>query len=188
MKFEDALKHSLKMLSSPEFLKDIEGEDATMVKHYGIIKEINKNGYLTIGSQAGHKSSGLTWDTKKPFVTEERAYMEGFMQEDKAAKFIEKLMTTTDKNAIVIAHVPGDITRKFDIPLTVDKVKGEKLQVRTHMATVASDEYMDYFRKNAHLNKTDKAVFIFCWDSTWNRNASSKHGLFTDILDTLKSI
>jgi hypothetical protein len=45
MKFADAIKQSLKMLSSPEFEKRVMEEDATMMKHFDIIKEINKKGF-----------------------------------------------------------------------------------------------------------------------------------------------
>ena len=36
-------------------------------------------------------------------------------------------------------------------------------------------------------NKNDKIVLILCWDTKWNRNASSVNGLFTDVLKILKN-
>jgi hypothetical protein len=109
-----------------------------------------------MNSQAGRKSSGLTWDTKKPYESNERAYFEGFMLEDKAAKFIETLTITTDKNAIILPAVEKDIPRKFDIPLTIVSVDGGKPEVHTHMATVLPKEVWEFYRKQTHINKTEK--------------------------------
>ena len=43
----------------------------------------------------------------------------------------------------------------------------------------------DHFKKMLNLNKTEKVVFIFCFDTKWCRLASGKNGLFTDISKNL---
>ena len=98
MKFTDAQDKAVKMLSSKEFIERVKEEDETMLEHLDTLKNINKNGYITVNSQAGRKEKGKSFQTGKPYEMIERAYTIGFMQESKAAAFI-KNMSFTDKNA-----------------------------------------------------------------------------------------
>ncbi|AYV79663.1 MAG: hypothetical protein Faunusvirus35_2 [Faunusvirus sp.] len=179
MKFKDALKQTIKMFSTPEFIKRVKREDESMLKHYKIIKKINANGYLTTNSQAGRKDDEYN----------EKAYMVGFMLETKAVDFIKNMGLYTDKNAAFVpccnenVHSPASL----DIPLTTGKQEG-KTVVHTHMSPVLPESQWHFERENAHISKTEKVVYIHCWDSKWNRNASSSSGLFTDVLKILKSI
>ena len=43
----------------------------------------------------------------------------------------------------------------------------------------------EMLRKVIGLNKNEKTVYIVCWDTHWNRLASSKSGLFTDVVKVL---
>jgi hypothetical protein len=168
MKFNAAQKKAVTLFNNPEFIKNIKEEDPTMVKHLDILKKINENGYLTKNSQAGRKSNEY-----------ERAYIQGFMMKKDAVKFLKRMNIETDKNAIYVSI--NEKEPLFNIPLTIQLNK-----VITHMSTTVPLRVWDQERKYLNLNKD--VVYIFCWDPKWNRNASTKTGLFTDVLKILKTI
>jgi len=97
------------------------------------------------------------------------------------------MATKTDKNAIFIPVCEGsmDIPGKLDIPLTLTRSQGNT-EIHTHMSSALPKETADFFRKQFHLDKSVKAVLIFCWAPMWNRLASRKNGLFIDVLKCLK--
>jgi hypothetical protein len=173
MKFNAAQKKAIIKFDDPEFIKNIKEEDPTMVKHLDILKEINKYGYLTKNSQAGRKSNEY-----------ERAYIQGFMMKKNAIEFLKRMNINTDKNAIYVSVSNNNIESSFDIPLTIEK--NNKWEVVTHMSTTVPLRIWDQERKYLNLDKD--VVYIFCWDPKWNRNASTKTGLFTDVLKILKTI
>ncbi len=158
-----------------------------MVKHIPIFEEINKLGFLTTNSQAGKQRRGKkSFHTGKPYTIHERAYMDGFLQESHAQEFILKMALNTDKVAMYVTSCKDPtIPRSLDIPLTITESGGKK-DVTTHMSTVLPEAVMTMFRKQVHLNKSEKVVYVFCWDPIWNRPAMSKDGLFRDILQALK--
>ena len=174
MKFNAAQKKAVAKFDNPEFIENIKEEDSTMVKHLGILKEINECGLLTTNSQAGRKTPTIY----------ERAYITGFMLKKDATKFIKMMSIETDKVVISpLWTISAD--PKLDIPLTIEKK--DDWEVFTHMSTSAPRKFWDKERKQLELDEKD-IVYIFCWDPKWNRNASSKNGLFTDVLKILKSI
>lgn len=189
MKFNDARTAAVKMMSSEKFLKRIEEEDSSMLKHMNILREINAHGYITIESQAGRFSKGAkSFRTGKPYEISERAYIAGFIQEAVAPEFIKNMGLHTDKTAVMIPHCKGielNIPPALDIPLTVTKSAGD-LRVDTHASMALPSEVYTMYLKQIHINRTEKVVFIFCWDHQWNRNASGPHGLFKDVLAQLK--
>jgi len=189
MKFADALEKSVAMFSSSEFIKNRKEEDPKMVKHLQILQTINQHGFLTTNSQAGHKTVGKSVSDGKPYEMSERSYLTGFMLETDAIRFIKHLSIHTDKNVVHIPYCTGDlhVPSSLDIPLTIRKTK-EGIDVVTHMATVLPFEWWELERKQVKLNKTEKIVFLFVWDTKWNRNASSASGLFTDVLKILKTL
>ncbi len=189
MKFKDAQKKAAMMFSSKTFHHRIREEDETMLKHLPILQEINTHGYLTIESQAGRKSSGKSYDDGTSYEISERAYITGFMQEAKAVEFIKQMNTTTDKNAIFLTYCEDSLylPSSLDIPVTITK-NGGKTEINTHMSSALPQSVWHSWRKQVHLNKTEKIVFIQCWDPLWNRNASGHNGLFKDILHVLKRI
>jgi len=173
MKFNAAQKKAVEKFDDPEFIANIKEEDPTMVKHLDILKKINENGYLTKNSQAGRKSNEY-----------ERAYIQGFMTKTRAIEFLKRMNIKTDKNAIYVSI--NEKEPLFDIPLTIEKIKG-KWEVVTHMSTTLPLRIWDQERKHLNLDD-DNIVYIFCWDPKWNRNASNKNGLFTEVLNILKTI
>ena len=189
MKFKDAQAKAVKMFSSHEFIQRIQEEDSSMLKHLHILQEINAHGYLTNESQAGRKSSGISVFDGKQYETSERAFVSGFMQETTAVEFIKQMNTTTDKNAMFVTHCEDSLylPSSLDIPVTITK-KGGKTEVNTHMSSALPQSVWHSWRKQVHLNKTEKIVCIVCWDPLWNRNASGRNGLFSDVLHVLKKI
>jgi|LauGreDrversion4_2_1035121.scaffolds.fasta_scaffold98016_2 hypothetical protein len=185
MKFTDAQDKAVKMLSSKEFIERVKEEDETMLEHLDTLKNINKNGYITVNSQAGRKEKGKSFQTGKPYEMIERAYTIGFMQESKASIFI-KNMSFTDKNAAFVPycddkmHLPSSL----DIPLTITKTEGHT-RIETHTSLTLPESVWQHYRKQAGISKGEKIVFITCWDTKWNRNASTKNGLFSEILKAL---
>ena len=188
MKFQDAQKEILKTLSSKDFYERIKEEDPNMVKFIPTFREINRLGFLTLNSQAGHQTKGRkSYTTGKPYKISERAYMDGFLKEDHAERFLKEIALTTDKIAIYISACKDpNIPSKFDIPLTITESDG-KTEVNTHMSTAIPETVLAHFRKQVHLNKSEKAVYIFCLDPIWNRPASRKDGLFSEILQALRN-
>ena len=187
MKFQDAQEKAVKMLSSKDFIERVKEEDETMLEQLILLKDINKQGFLTVNSQAGRKEKGKSFQTGKPYEMNEKAYVMGFMQESKAEAFIKK-MSFTDKNAAFVPfcddkmHLPSNL----DIPLTIIKTEGHT-RIETHTSLVLPESVWNSYRKQVKLNVTEKIVFITCWDTKWNRNASAANGLFTDILKVLAS-
>jgi hypothetical protein len=189
MKFKEALQKSVKFLSSPEFIQRVKEEDENMVQHLKDLKEINVHGFLTTNSQGGHKSSGKSVIDGKHYETSERAYLVGFMLEKEAAAFIQKSSRLIDKIIVFVPYCDDNvyIPSSLDIPLTITK-KGKETSVDTHTSSVLPSSVWHSFRKQSHINKSEKVVFIQCYDTKWNRNASSPSGLFTDVLRILKSL
>ena len=179
MKFRDAQKKAVERFESTTFLTRIEDEDVTMLKYLPHLQQINKLGFITVDSQAG------THTKTSKYEIVERAYLSGFMVEKEAIAFIKTIGIHTDKNAIYVP-VGVDSPSSLDIPLTITK-HTKDIQVTTHMSTTLPKSVEDSYKKIVHLSKSEKAVFIFCWDPKWSRLASGKEGLFTDIIKSLQS-
>ena len=189
MKFQAALRRSVKHLGSAAFKKRVLSEDPTMLKNVGILKDINSLGYITNDSQAGRHNKFTSADGKKYDMCE-KAYMFGFMQEAKAGEFIKAVSLHTDKLAQVIHYYKdarSDVfpPRDLDLPLTVNKVDES---VQTHMSNIVPFSTWDMWRKEVRLDANEKVVYVMCYDLKWNRNASGPGGLFRDVLATLKQI
>lgn len=174
MKFNAAQKRAVETFDDPEFIAKIKDEDSTMVKHLNILKQINQHGYLTTNIQAGRKMKTIY----------ERAYITGFMLKKDAVEFIKNMNIETDKNAIIIEQNGLKIESNFDIALTIEKKN--KWEIFTHMSTSVPPSYFYSQQARLNIDSSEKVVYVFCWDSKWNRNASSKNGLFIDVLKILK--
>jgi hypothetical protein len=181
MKFKEAIRHAVNIFENDQtFLNKIKEEDPTMVKQLPILKKLNQQGFLTNQSQAGTRKKG------KGYEIHERAFVSGFMKQGDAAEFIKKMALYTDKNAIFVP-ICGDtvaIPANLDIPLTISRQKGV-ITIVTHASTAIPQSIETMFRKDVELNKTERVVFILCWDPEWNRVASNKGGLFWNILRCL---
>ena len=109
------------------------------------------------------------------------------MLEEEAQKFIKNMGIYTDKNAVYVPFCSNDVKlpSALDIPLTITKIDG-KILVETHTSLTLPESVGNFFRKEMKLSKTEKVVFVTCWDPKWNRLASGKKGLFTEVVNVLK--
>jgi hypothetical protein len=176
MKFKDAQKLAINKFDTEEFLTRIREEDDSMLKHLPIFKKMNEKGFITTGSQAGSKYIG------EKNVIEERAFLEGFMPYKQAVLFLKNVNLYTDKCAIniFISDDPKFLNSELDIPLTID-TKNNKTKVETHMPLYLPIQIINLLKKQHKINRNEKVLYIFCWDPIWNRDASQKDGLFTDV-------
>jgi len=166
------------MFSSSEFVKRVTDEDPNMLNYLPLLASINQHGYITTNSQAGLKTKTDSYEIV------ERAYIVGFMLEQRAADFIQTMSIMTDKNAIYIPCSDVYAPPNLDIPLSITHKDGHT-RVHTHMSTILPTSVWEQERKEAHIHRREKIVYVFCWDSQWNRRASRPHGLFTDVLKIL---
>ncbi len=161
-----------------------------MIKHMESLKEMNRLGYLTAESQAGRKSTGRHYLEGYPYLIQERAYIRGYMMHEDAAKFIEEIAYHTDKNAVMIPICCDNINvpSSTDIPLTtVTHLSTRMRSTTTHMSMAVPQTVDTQQRKQLHLNKTENAFLVFCWDQKWNRPADGPFGLFTDVIKILRT-
>lgn len=181
MRFNEAKARAVATFDSPIFRKRIKEEDATMLSQLTVLQEINRNGFITVESQAGTNRKGVRDGHR--FEMLERAYVIGFMLETDAARFILHMSLNTDKNAIFVP-VFGDanLPAALDIPLTITN----RQHVETHFSSALPTSVFESLLRSVHLNTTEKVttekvVCIFCWDTVWGRK-----GLFKDVLRVLR--
>ncbi len=198
MKFADAQKKMLEYLSSDEFKSREDAE--TTVSSVPILKRIIKSGFLTDNSQEGLITNGFNPDSKRYYHIEERAYVTGFIPHEKALAFVAWMNTYTDKVAFVIDSDPskafdtlffeGDTKLVSSIPVTVSgssttKKAITKLEPDTQLTTRLPAKVVDFQKKNVHLNKTEKALYVAVFDPKYGRKAANNQGLYGDILKGL---
>jgi hypothetical protein len=189
MKFDDAVKNAVRKFSSPAFLERIREEDDNMLQYMDILADINRCRCITVDSQAGVKRSGISvLGDRLPYEMHERAYLAGFMKEDEGAQFIRDMGLWTDKAAVFIPYVTEKVNTpaKLDVPLTV-AISGGETKVPTHMPMCLPGSYWNLQRKEMRIDKHG-LVYVFCWDTNWDRDASGPAGLFTDVLRILRGI
>jgi hypothetical protein len=180
MKFNDAIKHSVNYLKSKEFT---EREDAiTTIPTIDKLVELNKHGLLTYDSQVGKKDQYNT----------ERAYINGFMEREKAEQLMQYVMIHTDKIMYIVGSVSDKkwmdnpiFKRSESIPLTISTKTKE---VETTMTTILPEEIVDFERKLVRITKNSNIVPVFCFDPIWGRYTISKNGLLNDILRCISNM
>jgi hypothetical protein len=182
MKFKDAQTMAIHKFDTDDFLTRIKEEDETMLQHLPILKKMNEKGFITIGSQAGRKSKGISVINNKPYVMEERAFVEGFIPYKKAVSLLKNMNLYTDKNATNVIDNPKFLKRELDIPLTIT-TQNNKTNIDTHMSLSVPRQILNIYKKRNNINLSENVLYVFCWDPIWNRNAS--HGLFADVLRNL---
>lgn len=104
-----------------------------------------------------------------------------------ALNFVHNINVTTDKIALCVIETDTYADVKLDIPLTMENKKGIWKSFY-HMSTFVPVKHLIREKqKMGLLDPNMDILYIFCWDPKWNRNGSSKTGLFTDVLKILKS-
>ena len=164
MNFKDAQHFAIHKFDTDEFLTRIKEEDDTMLKHLPLFKIMNEKGFITTGSQAGSKYISDTG------ITEERAFIEGFMLYKQAVLFLKNMN-------LYISDNPTFLNSELDIPLTIYN----KTKVETHMPLYLPINTINLLKNEHKINQDEDVLYVFCWDPIWNRDASQKDGLFTDV-------
>ncbi len=200
MKFEDAKKRMVKYLTSEEFKTREDAENTQ--DSVPILIKIIQHGFITDNSQEGSISNGYNLDTKMYYHIEERAYVTGFMKQEKARAFVEWINSYTDKVALIIHSEPskefetlfyeGDVKAIPSIPVTIQgssKTKGAitALHPFSKLSTILPTKIVDFERKQVHINKSERVEYVQVFDPKYGRKATSKQGLYADILKGLEA-
>jgi hypothetical protein len=200
MKFADAIKKSIEYLASDEF-KTREDAESTLPA-IKLLQEVNRKGFITNDSQQGVIEKGYNPDSKRYYDIRERAYMTGYMKEVQGNKFIRWINTYTDKIAFATRAEPGEAFKKLfyegpvdgvpTIPVTISGTTPTKgVTIRefdqpTRIPTVVPESSFHFYRKLAHIDKSEKVIFLNVVDPVYGRHAMSKRGgLFEDVLKGL---
>ena len=189
MRFKEAQKRAIELFESPEFINERREEDPKMLKFLNLLQEMNRLGFLTENSQAGNFTRGKHYKDNLPYQIHERAYVSGFMLEKDAIDFIKEFNLLNNKNAAFIPICDDNIyiPSSLDIPVTYSIHKNEKT-ISTHFSMALPKTVFESYKKQLKLNKSEKVVYIFCWDTRWDYLASKNDGLFKDIIKVLNKI
>jgi hypothetical protein len=95
--FELARRVAVRMMETRAFAKDIEEEDATMVKYIPNLRRLNELGMITFDSQNGRRFTFPHYQTGKIIKMSERAYCKGFVDASVAAAVVQWMWDNTDK-------------------------------------------------------------------------------------------
>ena len=159
-----------------------------------ILQEIIRHNMITENSQEGIISRGYNEDSKKFYVIKERAYLSGFMKHGNANKLVNYINTYTDKVAFIVAVVPSDIYESIETSrIAVTIQASAKLAENANDFTIASivpqffgtDEF-NFTKTLSNLKDDVKVDLVMCFDPQYGRLASSKNGLYADVLKGLQ--
>ena len=114
----------------------------------------------------------------------ERAYIIGFMKTQDAIKYSENLNKNSDKVAMIIYIISDKSFENnktgYDIQLTTTNNK-----VNTHMPSVMPVSQFNNEKKWAKIYKNEDVQIVFTFDPKWGRKATSKYGLYNDVIKSL---
>lgn len=203
MKFEEAIKHSIKYLKSSEF-RDREDAETT-IDSIDLITKINSLGFLTDNSQEGVIMKGYEPDSKMYYEIKERAYISGFMNKEKGRTLIRWMNMNTEMTAFEVLNESTDFFENLymksssqDIPNIIvtasrsAKVKAELPKIKfskdTQLMVVLPEIIINNFKKQSKISKTENVIYISMFDAKYGRRASSKYGLYNAIMEGFISI
>jgi hypothetical protein len=172
--FRAVAKRRVELLGSSAFALRCKEESPDMLAHVPVLQEMNEHGYITFDSQDGTKNG--------PYL--QRAYVSGFMQKKRAARFLKAMNMNTPMLCMLIPHA-ADIVhteRAMDLPLTV---RGET--VVTSMSSCVPHATHRVFLADAQVDRVPEELdHVFCMDLMWKRSVARKDGLFKTIVRVLK--
>ncbi len=191
MRFATKQKQTLAYLDSDEF-RSREDADSTLGS-INILKKIIQKGLVTDNSQEGLIITGYNPDSKRYYRIEERAYVTGIMKEADAYKFVARINETTDKVAFIVRNDSSkEYKALFDsnkpipsIPVTVSGTSTTKdgkksMSAFTKLPLAIPTQYLTEVK-----GITDKVEEVAVFDPQYGRKATSKKGLYQDILNAL---
>jgi len=161
-----------------------------------ILQEIVKHNMITENSQEGVISKGYNEESKKFYVIKERAYLSGFMKHPAALKLVNYLNTYTDKVAFVTMVVPREVEGDLrdigaNISVTV-QASAKTAEKATNFTTFSiAPQFIDtggfaFMKSTSNIREDEKVHLVLCFDPQYGRLASSKDGLYADVLKGLK--
>jgi len=196
LSFSDAQEWLIKHLDSAAFKKRENASNT--ISSIPILQKIVKEGMITQNSQEGTISKGVNKFNNTFYKEKQRAYLSGFLLHKDSFKFVDWINTYTDKVAFVTAIIPDDIDNEIrrtttPIAVTVGTSSKTKLPENPTNYTIDSiipqsfDEETFYSIKRSSNIKDDVHVdFVNVFDPKYGRLASSKDGLYADVLKGLK--
>lgn len=196
--FRRVQRKIIRYLGSQEF-KERGDADSTQ-SSVPILQQIVKLGYLTNNSQEGNINNSYNNKTKTYSREEERAYVSGFMQPDKARNFIEYINTYTDKVAFIIYNEPSDefynlfISTTY-IPSIALTISGSSkspnnipMSINSKTFPVLPSKIIESEKEQLNLHIQDQLEYVECFDPLYGRLATSNRGLYNDVLNALENI
>ena len=141
------------------------------------LARLNDLGMVTIDSQPGEDSS-------------ERAYVDGFMLEEHALRFVEAMNCDGDKVAVLVR--PSPEWQRSNIVLTRLNKRHSVTRLPLYVDGPTYTELKTQFDgqgSGAGIDADVNAVLVCVFDPTWGRHCNAKpDGLFPCILRVLRSL
>ena len=194
LSFEKAKEWLIEHLASDVF-KGRENASDT-ISSVPILQEIVRHNMITENSQEGIISKGYNEHSKNFYVIKERAYLSGFMKHPAALKLVNYLNIYTDKVAFIVMVVPTEVEEylratKANITVTVEASAKSAEKVTNFTTASIAPQFIDEsgltFKKSSSNIREDVEVdLVMCFDPQYGRLASSKDGLYEDVLKGLK--
>ena len=195
LSFEKAKEWLIEHLASDVF-KRRENASNT-VSSVPILQEIVKHNMITENSQEGVISKGYNERSKEFYVIKERAYLSGFMKHPAALKLVNYLNTYTDKVAFITMVVPTEVEEylratKGNITVTVEASAKSAEKVTNFTTASIAQQFIDesgltFMKGLLNIREDVEVDLVMCFDPQYGRLASSKDGLYADVLKGLTS-
>ena len=197
LSFADAQEWLIQHLNSPAFKKRENAEDT--ISSIPLLQKIVKEGMITQNSQEGTISSGYNKITKIFYKEKQRAYLSGFMKPKESFKFVDWINTYTDKVAFVTAVVSIDVDddlRNTTTPIAVTVSTGSNTKLPENpndykkfsvMPQFFDEETFESIKRGSNIRNDVNVYFVNVFDPKYGRLASSKDGLYADVLKGLKA-
>jgi hypothetical protein len=180
MKFKEVLKKYLDKFKTPDYAKELVQADAFIEPCLPLLKLMPALGFLPIDFHSGTPEKG------KPELRN-RAFIRGIMTTSHAEAFVLHMAVYTDKTAIHIPIITYSNNDVLTIPVALETTS-KKINVKNYYYLGITEEEYDDMYKLVDLSKKEDVIYLFCWDPTWNKNASSPDGLFSYMVSVLKHI
>ena len=154
---------------------------------------------ITENSQEGTVSSGFNKITKVYYKEKQRAYLSGFMKPKESFEFVDWINIYTDKVAFIVAVIPEDIDehiRRSTSAIAVTVETGSKTKLPNNptdykkfsiMPQFIDEETFESIKRSSNIKSDIDVYFVTVFDPKYGRLASSKDGLYADVLKALKA-
>ena len=197
LSFSEAQEWLIKHLDSAAFKKRENAEDT--ISSIPILQKIVKEGMITENSQEGTVSSGFNKITKVYYKEKQRAYLSGFMKPKESFEFVDWINIYTDKVAFIVAVIPEDIDehiRRSTSAIAVTVETGSKTKLPNNptdykkisiMPQFIDEETFESIKRSSNIKSDIDVYFVTVFDPKYGRLASSKDGLYADVLKALKA-